>query len=109
MHVNLWTLLNVLFGTALVAAGASTLNQLIERRSDARMRRTENRPLPAGRLQPLEVLLFGALLGAGGVAYLALTLDHWAAAATAAATFVLYVGVIGTAAIAEHPVRRRRS
>ena len=37
--------------------------------------------------------MFGALLGAGGVAYLALTLGHWAAAATAAATFVLYVGV----------------
>ena len=93
MRVNLWTLLNVLFGTALVAAGASTLNQLIERRTDARMRRTENRPLPAGRLQPLEVLLFGALLGGGGVAYLALTLGHWAAAATSAATFGLYVGV----------------
>ncbi len=93
MRVPPWTLWNVLFGTALVAAGASTLNQLIERRTDARMRRTENRPLPAGRLQPLEVLLFGTLLGAGGVAYLALTLDHWSAAATAAATFVLYVGV----------------
>ena len=93
LHVNGFVLFNVLLGTALVAAGASTLNQLIERRSDAHMRRTENRPLPAGRLQPLEVLLFGILLGAGGVAYLALTLNHWAAAATAAATFFLYVGV----------------
>ncbi len=93
MRVNLLTLGNVLFGTTLVAAGASALNQLIERRSDARMRRTENRPLPAGRLQPLEVLLFGVILGAGGVAYLALTLGNWSAAATAAATFVLYVGV----------------
>ena len=41
-----------LLGTALVAAGASALNQLLERHSDALMRRTENRPLPAGRLQP---------------------------------------------------------
>jgi heme o synthase len=93
LHVNGLVLFNVLLGTALVAAGASTLNQLIERRSDAHMRRTENRPLPAGRLQPLEVLVFGILLGAGGVTYLALTLNHWAAAATAAATFFLYVGV----------------
>ena len=93
LHVNGLVLFNVLFGTALVAAGASTLNQLIERRSDAHMRRTENRPLPAGRLQPLEVLVFGVLLGVGGVSYLALMLPHWAAAATAAATFVLYVGV----------------
>jgi protoheme IX farnesyltransferase len=93
MRVHLWTLFHVLFGTALVAAGASALNQWMERRSDGRMRRTENRPLPAGRLQPREVLLFGVLLGVGGVAYLALTLTHWAAAATAAATFALYVGV----------------
>ena len=58
------------------------------------MRRTENRPLPAGRLQPLEVLVFGLLLGVGGVAYLALTLQPPAAAAVAAAvTFVCYVAV----------------
>ena len=92
-HVNGLALFHVLLGTALVAAGASTLNQLIERHSDAYMRRTENRPLPSGRLQPLEVLAFGVLLGVGGVAYLALTLDHWAAAVTAAVTFICYVGV----------------
>jgi heme o synthase len=93
LHVNAVVFFNVLVGTTLVAGGASTLNQLIERGTDARMRRTENRPLPAGRLQPLEVLLFGVLLGAGGVVYLLVTLDHWCAAATAALTFVLYVGV----------------
>ena len=47
---DLVLLVNTLAGTALVAAGASALNQLLERHSDARMRRTENRPLPAGRL-----------------------------------------------------------
>jgi protoheme IX farnesyltransferase len=92
LHVNGLVLFHVLFGTALVAAGASALNQFIERRSDARMARTENRPLPAGRLSPAEALLFGAALGLGGVAYLALTLP-WAAAVVAAATFALYVGV----------------
>src|SRR5262249_25100811 len=51
-----WNILgHTLLGTALVAAGASALNQLLERDSDALMQRTENRPLPAGRLQPLEV------------------------------------------------------
>src|SRR3954468_5664401 len=45
-------LLHAVVGTALVAAGASALNQLIERHSDALMRRTATRPLPAGRLQP---------------------------------------------------------
>src|SRR5262245_58768638 len=57
-------------GTALVASGASALNQWLERCSDARMRRTHNRPLPAGRLQPVEVLAFGLLLGVAGEVYL---------------------------------------
>src|SRR5262249_8527110 len=48
---------------------------------------------PAGRLQPLEVFLFGALLGVAGVAYLALALPGPCAACLAAFTFVCYVGV----------------
>jgi heme o synthase len=86
-------LVNAVVGTGLVAGGASALNQLIERRRDGRMRRTENRPLPAGRLSPSEVLAVGLALGAGGVAYLALALPHPLAAALAALTFLLYVGV----------------
>ena len=86
-------LFHTLFGTALVAAGASALNQLLERDSDLLMRRTENRPLPAGRLQPFEVLCFGAGLGAAGVAYLAVTARHPLAALVAAITFVSYVFV----------------
>jgi protoheme IX farnesyltransferase len=86
-------LLHTVLGTALVAAGASALNQWLERHSDACMRRTENRPLPSGRLQPVEVFLFGAVLGAVGVAYLALTLPRPGAAVVAALTFVLYVAV----------------
>ncbi len=86
-------LFHTLFGTALVAAGASALNQWIERDSDARMRRTENRPLPSGRLQPFEVFVFGSLLGVLGVSYLALMLPHPAAAAVAAVTFFCYVAV----------------
>ena len=49
-----WAVLfHAVFGTALVAAGASALNQWLEKHSDARMRRTQTRPLPAGRMQPL--------------------------------------------------------
>ena len=48
-----WTLfVHTLLGTILVASGASTLNQLIERKFDARMRRTARRPIPAGRVEP---------------------------------------------------------
>jgi protoheme IX farnesyltransferase len=86
-------LLHTLLGTALVAGGASALNQLLERHSDALMHRTANRPLPAGRLQPAEVLAFGLALGVGGTVYLVLTLSQPLAALVAAFTFVCYVGV----------------
>src|SRR5216110_2274109 len=49
-----------LVGTALLACGAAALNQLWEREYDAKMARTETRPLPSGKLQPQTVLLFGA-------------------------------------------------
>jgi heme o synthase len=88
-----WLLWHTLFGTALVAAGASALNQLLERDSDACMERTENRPLPSGRLGLIEVLVFGILFGVGGIGYLALSLPHPLAAITAAFTFLIYVFV----------------
>jgi protoheme IX farnesyltransferase len=63
-------LAHALIGTTMLFAGASVLNQLLERDRDALMPRTANRPLPAGRLQPAEVLALGSLLSAGGLAYL---------------------------------------
>jgi protoheme IX farnesyltransferase len=89
----LLVLLHTVLGTALVAAGAAALNQWYERDSDALMRRTEKRPLPSGRLQALEVFVFGLALGLGGVIYLALALSHVLAALIAAVTFLLYVAV----------------
>jgi protoheme IX farnesyltransferase len=66
-HVRGPGLVAVLVGTGLVAAGASTLNMLLERRTDALMHRTRNRPLPAGRLRPGDVLAWGFVLTAAGV------------------------------------------
>src|SRR5271165_3891495 len=68
-------LLNTMLGTGLLAAGASALNQLLERDLDAKMSRTEDRPLPSGRMQPVTVLLLGAAGSAVGLAYLALTVN----------------------------------
>jgi heme o synthase len=90
---SILVLLHTVLGTTLVAAGAAALNQWYERDSDALMRRTEKRPLPSGRLQALEVLVFGLALGIGGVLYLALALSHVLSALIAAVTFVLYVAV----------------
>ena len=63
--------LHLVFGTLLSAAGTLALNQYWERDVDARMERTRGRPLPEGRLQPLEALAFGAAITLGGVIYLA--------------------------------------
>ena len=86
-------LLHTLVGAAVVAAGGSALNHWLERRADARMRRTANRPLVAGRLHHLEALTFGLTLCVLGVGYLLVALPSPAAAVAAAATAVLYVGV----------------
>jgi len=83
-------LVALLLGTALAAGGTLALNQYWERDVDALMARTRTRPLPEGRLTPLEALLFGAALTAGGLGVLALGAG-WLAALTVAATFVLYV------------------
>ena len=64
-------LLHTLIGTLLVASGTGTLNQYIERDFDAMMRRTRNRPLPAGRMEPLAALWFGSLISIAGAVYLA--------------------------------------
>lgn len=66
---------HALFGTALVASGAAALNQLLEREHDAKMRRTADRPLPAGRLQPVTVMLFGGVCALVGTIYLALLVN----------------------------------
>ncbi len=85
-------LIHTIIGTGLVAAGASVLNQVLERDADARMRRTANRAIPAGRVAPENALLFGAALGLGGVLYVALFLNL-VTALLAAITLASYVFV----------------
>jgi heme o synthase len=84
-------LFHTVIATALVAGGASALNQLMERSSDALMSRTENRPLPAGRLHPLEVFVFGLALGIGGLAYMTIAVRQPLTVLITAITFVSYV------------------
>ena len=81
-----------LAGTGLVAGGASGLNQIIERVSDGLMRRTRLRPIPDGRLQAREALLFSVALAATGLLTLALGVNPLSAV-VALATLVSYVVV----------------
>jgi heme o synthase len=86
-----WVLFfNTLAGTALVAAGASALNQWLERDFDAKMRRTQNRPLPSGRLQPTTVAVFGGVSSVAGLIYLALAVNLLTSV-LAAVTLVSYI------------------
>src|SRR5215469_11910259 len=73
--VNYWLMIHAVLGTAMVASGAAALNQLLEREHDAKMRRTKNRPLPSGRLQPTTVMVFGGVCGCAGLLYLALAVN----------------------------------
>jgi heme o synthase len=73
--MNFALFFNTLAATALVAAGASALNQLLEREYDAKMRRTQDRPLPSGRLQPTTVAIFGGVTSVAGLVYLALAVN----------------------------------
>src|SRR5882724_3473806 len=86
-------------GTALVAGGAAVLNQLYERDTDALMRRTRLRPLPAGRVAPADARIFGLALSAAGLVLLAAR-ANWLSAALALATLLTYL-VIYT------PMKRR--
>src|SRR5260370_16719686 len=67
-----WTLLHTLLGIGIVAGGAATLNQVMERETDARMRRTERRPLPSGPMSTLHAPPFAFVLLFGGSIYLSL-------------------------------------
>lgn len=81
-------LIHTVLGTVLVASGAGSLNQLIERKFDALMRRTARRPLAAGRIEPIHALVFGAVLSLAGIIYLAL-------AVRPAASFLAVLTLVG--------------
>ena len=83
-------LLHALLGTTLVAGGTSALNQYWERDLDAKMQRTKNRPLPSGRLQPRNALIFGVIISLAGIVHL-LVMINALTALLAAATLISYV------------------
>jgi len=90
--VALPVLFHALVGTALVAGGASALNQVWERDTDGLMRRTRRRPIPGGRLRAADGAWFGTLLSAAGLIELTWKVNPLASA-VAAATLVSYVFV----------------
>lgn len=84
--------LAVLFGTALAGAASSTLNAWLERETDARMSRTQNRPLPAAAVQPRHALWLGVFLTVASTLFL-LAIGGAFAASVGLATILFYVFV----------------
>ncbi len=68
-----------LVGGTLSAAGANTLNQVLDRDIDRVMRRTASRPLPTDRVTPGHAMVFGVALGIAGFAWLWATTNLLAA------------------------------
>jgi protoheme IX farnesyltransferase len=88
--LHLLALFHVVFGTALAAAGAAALNQWWERRLDALMHRTRERPIPSGRMSPRDAVILGAVLSLAGVLYLGAACN-FLSASLAVITIVLYI------------------
>jgi heme o synthase len=88
--INYTTLFHVVFGTAAAAAGAAALNQWWERKLDALMCRTRTRPVPAGRMRPVEALTLGVVLSIFGVGYLTVACNVLSAT-LAALTILIYI------------------
>jgi protoheme IX farnesyltransferase len=87
-----WTLLWTMLGVALCAGGVGVLNHVLERRYDAQMKRTADRPLPAGRVDPDRARTFGILLVCAAVGLLC-PLVNVMTAVIAALTAILYLFV----------------
>ncbi len=83
-------LLPSLIGGALAAAGSSAVNQYIDRDMDAKMSRTARRPIPSGRIAPVNVLVFGVSLIVASVLVLGLWVN-WLTSGLALAGAVYYV------------------
>jgi heme o synthase len=87
-----WLAAATLIGGTLSAAGANTINQVIDADIDRIMRRTRGRPIPSGRVTPERALVFGIALGVAGFAWLWATTNLLAAVlSTAGLLFYIFV------------------
>jgi len=87
-NISLFILIMSTLGIGLGAAAGAVINQVVERESDARMARTENRPLPQGRVTQQNAFIFAVLLAVASV----FVLTAWINILTAVLTFASMIG-----------------
>jgi protoheme IX farnesyltransferase len=87
---NLWLVLTTMIGGAAAAASASVFNCIIDRDIDAKMHRTENRPLVTGEVSLTGAFVFAFVLGIGSIFWMG-GFTNWLAAGLTAAAILLYV------------------
>ena len=85
-----WSLLHALLGIAMVSSGTAALNEVMEHKVDARMRRTSARPIPSGRMSLGHAAAVGALLTLGGSVYLVVFIN-WLTGSLTLLTSVVYL------------------
>jgi len=84
---SLWLMLATVVGGTLAAGGANAFNCYADRDIDELMHRTQGRPLPLGKIEPVNALAFGVVLEAAAFALLALSSNLLAATLAIAATW----------------------
>jgi protoheme IX farnesyltransferase len=89
---NVLVVIALVAGTGMVAGGASAFNQVIERRTDALMRRTRQRPMAEGRMPAADALAYAGALSMAGLTILALGANPLSAI-VAAATLISYAAI----------------
>ncbi|MCI2264088.1 heme o synthase [Sediminivirga luteola] len=87
---DIWLMIATLIGGAMAAASASVMNCYIDRDIDAKMERTQNRPLVTGEITPMQALAFGLALGVGSIFWLG-GFTNWVAAGLTAVAILIYV------------------
>jgi len=83
----------LILGTCATSAGAAVLNQVMERRHDAKMARTKNRPLVMGKIAPMNALVFGMVLSLCGCVFIYFLINPvtaWISATTVFLYILIY-------------------
>ena len=75
LYSDYQTLIFLLIGMFFSASGCAVLNQYLEKDFDAQMNRTKNRPIPSGRISPINALIFGSILSVFGVFFIYVTVN----------------------------------